>query len=154
VAHWRLARAEEDDAIVAMCLALNAEDPGQPVGAEQVQRTLRELRAEPVRGRAVVAELDAQVVGYALLVAFWSNEYGGEICDIDELYVKPAHRGAGIATRLFAQLEDDRVLWPRRPVALELEATPANSRARAYYERLGFAARNALLRKRLPPPSR
>jgi GNAT superfamily N-acetyltransferase len=154
VTRWRPASPAEDDAIVAMCLALNAEDPGQPVGAEQVQRTLRELRAEPVRGRAVVAELGAEVVGYALLIAFWSNEYGGEICDVDELYVKPAHRGAGIATRLFAQLEDDRALWPRRPVALELEATPANTRARAYYERLGFAARNALLRKRLPPPSR
>ena len=149
MASWRAARASEDDAVVAMCLALNAEDPGQPVGAEQVHRTLQRLRAEPTRGRAVVAEHDGQVIGYALLVSFWSNEYGGELCTIDELYLRPAQRGQGIATRLLTAIADDRALWPERPVALALEVTPSNARARAFYERLGFAVRNSLLRKRL-----
>jgi GNAT superfamily N-acetyltransferase len=149
--HFRCATPDDDETIVELCLALNAEDPGQPVDADQVRRTLSRLRAEPLRGRAVVAQLDGQVVGYALLVSFWSNEYGGEICDIDELYVRPAQRGGGIATELFNAVAEDRSLWPTRPVALELEATPDNVRARAFYERLGFAARNALLRKRLPP---
>src|SRR5262249_14368159 len=98
---WRPAKPDEDEAIVAMCLALNAEDPGEPVTADQVRRTLAAFRAEPVRGRAVVAEVGAEVVGYALLVSFWSNEWGGEICAIDELYVAPAHRAQGIGTRLF-----------------------------------------------------
>ena len=26
---WRVARSNDDDAVVALCLALNAEDPGQ-----------------------------------------------------------------------------------------------------------------------------
>jgi ribosomal protein S18 acetylase RimI-like enzyme len=146
---WRRAAPEEDDLIVEMCLALNREDPGEPVSAEQVRRTLAAFRAEPVRGRVVVAQAGAEIVGYALLVSFWSNEYGGEICAIDELYVKPPHRAQGIGTSLFDAVAADRALWGRRPVALELEVTPDNARARALYERLGFRERNRTLRRRL-----
>jgi GNAT superfamily N-acetyltransferase len=146
---WRVARAEDDDTIVRLCLALNAEDPGEPVAAEQVRRTLDVLRAEPVRGRALVAEVEGEIVGYALLISFWSNEYGGEICAIDELYIVPAHRSRGIGTGLFQRLVDDRKLWPTRPVALELETTQGNDRARKLYETLGFRAKNTTLRRRL-----
>lgn len=147
-ATWRTATLEDDDAIVEMCLALNAEDPGEPVGEPQVRRTLAELRTRPLRGRAVVAADHESVVAYALLVAFWSNEYGGEICIVDELYVRPTHRGGGLGTALFQAVEDDRTLWRERPVALELEVTPRNTRALAFYERLGFRARNRTLRRR------
>ena len=40
-------------------------------------------------------------------------------------------------------------LWPGIPVAMELEVSPKNRRARALYERLGFVEiRNARLRWR------
>lgn len=146
---WRPARPGEDGLIVEMCVALNQEDPGEPVSADQVRRTLAILRAEPARGRSVVAEVDCKVVGYALLVSFWSNEYGGEICAIDELYVAPSHRSRGIATALFRSIGANPSLWGRPPVALELEVSPANARARALYERLGFTSRNHTLRRRL-----
>lgn len=144
---WRPANPNEDDLIVEMCLALNREDPGEPVGDSQIRRTLAAFRAHPIRGRAVVAEVGAGIAGYALLVSFWSNEYGGEICAVDELYVRPPHRSRGIATSLFDAVMDDRTLWPERPVALELEVAPNNARARALYERLGFRARNQTLRR-------
>ncbi len=145
---WRKAEPSEDDAIVEMCLALYDEDPGQPMSESQIRRTLAAFRREPLRGCAVVAIEDGTVVGYALLVSFWSNEYGGEICTIDELYVKASHRGRGISTSLFEVANTDRSLWPNPPVALELEVTPDNKRARTLYERLGFSARNVTLRKR------
>lgn len=135
--------------MVEMCLALNREDPGEPVSAQQIRRTLAQFRAEPVRGKAVVAEVDSRVVGYALLVSFWSNEYGGEICAVDEIYVMPSLRGRGIAGELFHAIGVDPALWGRAPVALELEVSPENLRARALYERLGFRARNHTLRRRL-----
>jgi len=146
---WRSANPNEDDLIVDMCLALNREDPGEPVSELRVRRTLGAFRADPVRGRAVVAEVDTEIVGYAFLVSFWSNEYGGEICAIDELYVTLPHRGRGIATSLFDSIIVDRSLWASLPVALEIEATPNNTRARALYERLGFRARNQTLRRRV-----
>jgi ribosomal protein S18 acetylase RimI-like enzyme len=145
---WRAATPADDDAIVALCLALFEEDPGQPIDAAQVRRTLAAFRAEPTRGRAVVADVAGERVGYALLAAFWSNEYGGELCTVDELYVVPARRGAGLATALLQAIDHDRALWPARPAALQLEVTPSNARARAFYERLGFEERNRLLRRR------
>lgn len=145
---WRAARPEDDDAIAELSLALYAEDPGEPVSEAQVRRTLAVFRAEPTRGQAVILEVDGRVAGYALLVSFWSNEYGGVICNIDELFVQPEDRGRGLGTSLFEAIWSDRSLWPTPPVLLELEVTPTNTRARALYERLGFRSKNVTLRRR------
>ena len=147
---WRLATAADDLAVLGMFQALYREDPSpDPVPDEQLLRTLRALREQPVRGCAIVLEIDGACVGYALLVSFWSNELGGEVANIDELYVAPDHRGRGAGTRLVEQLARGE-LWGRVPVAIDLEVTPDNHRARALYERLGFvAAKNTVMRRRL-----
>jgi GNAT superfamily N-acetyltransferase len=103
----------------------------------QVRRTLEVLRTEPWRGLAVVLDVDDQAVGYALLVSFWSNELGGEVCDVDELFVTPEHRSRGNGRSLFEAIERGE-LWPTPPVAMALGTTPGNHRARRLYERLGF----------------
>jgi ribosomal protein S18 acetylase RimI-like enzyme len=137
---WRLARPEEDEQLVELSLSLYREDPSTvSVTSEQVRRTLETFRREPWRGRAAVLEVDGAVQGMTLLASFWSNEFGGEICQVDELYVSPAARGGGHGTKLFAALERGE-LWPSRPVALALGVTSGNSRARRLYERLGFKA--------------
>jgi len=148
---WRLARAADDDSVVEMCQQLYREDPGpEPVPEAHARNTLDALRAEPARGRVLVLELEGRVRGYAVLVSFWSNELGGEICTIDELYVQPSARGKGWGSTLVRAAARDRAIWPRDPVAVELEVTPANARARALYERLGLEPRrNASMRLRL-----
>jgi ribosomal protein S18 acetylase RimI-like enzyme len=147
---WRVASTSDDEAAVSMCTALNAEDPGATlVPPEQVLATLAKLRAEPNRGRAVVCDVDGHTVGYALLISFWSNELGGEVCSIDELFVAHRYRGRGLATALLGSLvEGNPSLWPAKPAALALEVSLQNERALALYERLGFQGTN--LSKRLP----
>lgn len=131
-AEWRPARPEDDDAIVAMCRQLNEEDPGpKPVPEAHTRRTLAELRKNPARGRAFV--FGEQPSGYSFLIHFWSNELGGEICYIDEIYVKPEARGRGAGRALFTKLISEK-----KHVALDLEVTPSNTKARAFYESLGF----------------
>ena len=148
---WRPARPEDDDAIATLCENLYRGDPSSdPVPIGQLARTLAALEDEPARGRALALELAGAVEGYALLISVWSNELGGEICTLDEIYVSAAARGAGHASRLVDQLARGEGPWPGRPVALELEVSPENVRARALYERLGFAPRrNATLRRKL-----
>lgn len=124
-----------------MCRELNREDPGpDPVPDDNVRRTLSALRAEPIRGCAVVLEIEGKVEGYALLISFWSNELGGQVCNIDELYVRPLVRRRGYATKLVRDLVQGSPLWPRERVVVELEVTPQNEQARALYFRLGFQA--------------
>src|SRR5215510_16497191 len=98
---WRAWKEKDDKDIVEMCLALYAEDPApSPVPEQHTRETLSILRAEPARGRALVLEVKEIVAGYALLISFWSNELGGEIIVIDELYVRPSHRSQGYAREL------------------------------------------------------
>ncbi len=147
---WRIAGSSDDEAITAMFLALNQEDPGpEPVAAEQVRRTLHVLRDQPQRGRALVLELEGDVRGYALVMSFWSNELGGEILAIDELYVTPEYRGRGHGTDLMEQLAAGTFRWASDAVALTLEVSPTNAGARRLYERLGFTGRNLAMRRRL-----
>ena len=53
--------------------------------------------------------------------------------------VEKDYRGRGIARAFFAFIERDR---PFDAVALSLEVSPKNTRARALYEGLGFEARH------------
>jgi len=149
---WRIATVADDGAVVSMCMALNADDLGPvPVKPEQVLRTLAKLREEPLRGSAVVFEVDGRLAGYALLISFWSNEMGGEVCNIDELYVDERVRGRGLATELIEGLaRGEESLWRGQPVALALEVSAQNERARALYARLGFLGSNLAMFRRLP----
>ena len=151
---WRIAEPRDDEAVVEMCMALYCEDPsGEPVPDSHIRHTLAALRREPLRGRAVVLELDGRVVGYALLIAFWSNELGGQTCEVDELYVLPEHRSRGHGTSLFDAMERAEV-WPERPVSIALIVTPDNQRARKLYERLGFRVMGTTLVRSRAPQSR
>lgn len=145
---WRPATAADDESFVNLCAELNREDPGSdPVPPEHMRRTLATLRAEPARGRACALELAGKVAGYALLISFWSNELGGEVCNVDEIYVQPEHRRQGHAGALMRALADGSGPWPRKPVAIELEVSPDNARAMAFYAALGFVpVRNRQLR--------
>jgi len=136
---WRLARAGEDEALAGMSMALYG-DAAAEIGitASQVHATLDRFRAEPLRGRALVLDSRGTLAGFSLLASFWSNELGGEVCVIDELYLKEEWRGCGHATSLIEALKTDRSLWPLPPVAFELEVSPKNPDARRLYERLGF----------------
>jgi GNAT superfamily N-acetyltransferase len=150
---WRPARNVDDDDLVEMSLALYASDPpARPVAEAQIRATLAKFRAEPARGRAVVLDSSGQAIGYAFLVSFWSNELGGEICTIDEFFVRDSWRNRGFGSQLIDAIEGGNTIWPGRPVALELEVSPANVRALALYERLGLRVkRNASMRKVLRP---
>ncbi|HET7826616.1 MAG TPA: GNAT family N-acetyltransferase [Anaeromyxobacter sp.] len=135
---WRPARREDGEEIVSMCLALYREDPGvEEVSAEHVRGTLAVFERQPARGRAVVAEVGGRVAGYAFLVPFWSNGAGGEVCEVDELYVRSGRRGEGLGTALFEEIDAGRF---GAFAATALGVSPGNARARRLYERLGFRA--------------
>ncbi len=147
---WREAQPEDDDVVATLCLMLNHEDPGPAVVTDQqVRRTLEELRSNPIRGKALVLDISGRLVGYALLISFWSNELGGEVCTVDEIFVAPEERGHGHATALLQSLDD---AWNRPLVATSLEISPTNERAAALYRRLGFEGSNTVLARRSQNP--
>ncbi len=76
--------------------------------------------------------------GYALLIPYWSNEYGGFLVYVDELYVVAEARCQGVGRGLFPWLRSER---PFGAVGILLEVSPQNHRARRLYELLGFTDR-------------
>ena len=127
-----------------MIHALYVEDPvNEPITDEKIRKTVTELRNKPCKGKIIIFEKDNVTIGYSILIFYWSNEFGGDILHIDELYVKPEHRERGAASCFFkhiAQTYADKI------VAARLEVSPSNTRAMNYYQKLGFKkARNVHL---------
>lgn len=133
---YRPFRMSDKKEIAAMMKALCQEDPSSHFPTESsVAKTLAELRRHPEKGNLVLILSDEKIVGYCLIMYYWSNEYGGNILNIDEFYVKPDWRGRGLGTDFLRYLVKNRF---NDCVALELETMPANIRAQKLYERVGF----------------
>jgi GNAT superfamily N-acetyltransferase len=142
-----LTRDHDTSEVLAMMRGLYAEDPpAVPVDHRQFSRTLELLLAEPCRGAVIIFEEAAVLRGYAILIPYWSNEYGGTLLFVDEIFVKPAYRCHGIAHRFFEHVAANR---PFDAVAVALEVSPANQRAQRLYASIGFSdRRNSTLIRR------
>lgn len=88
---------------------------------------------EDVFVNGYILECENKVAGYALTVNYCSQEFGGKVLWIDELFVKPEFRGRNLATEFLEYVKslDGNVL-------LRLEAEKNNQKAIALYKRLGF----------------
>lgn len=82
-------------------------------------------------------------IGYAVITFGWSVEYGGLDGFIDEIYIRPAVRGRGIATEVLTDLP--RALAAAGLRALHLEVDKGDDHARRLHERAGFVARDRTL---------
>jgi GNAT superfamily N-acetyltransferase len=113
-----------------------------------VRRALGGILANRELGRVVVIELESVPVGYYALTLGYSLEFGGRDAFVDELYLRPAHRGRGLGAQA---LEHAAGLCAELGVgALHLEVDHVNPRARALYERSGFAIHErALMTRRI-----
>lgn len=129
-------RAGDAGALEAMVLALYREDPGgEPMTVNNVRNTLAAFAQRPERGRLVIFRAEADTIGYAILVPYWSNEFGGELLFVDEIYVVPHRRGRGVVRAFMEQLSR---AGRNRYRAIALELNPDNRGAEACYRKLGF----------------
>ena len=131
-----------------MIFTLLREDAyGEVMSRQKIQRTIQELLKYPEKGNITMFCLDEVVVGYAIAINYWSNEYGGDIAFIDEFYVKPPWRGKGIGISFFKYVATVKAAYVK---GLQVEVTPINERAFVYYSRQGFeATKNLHLFKKL-----
>lgn len=77
-------------------------------------------------------------LGHAILVPYWSNEYGGDIVWLDELSIDRSCRGRGWGRAFLAWLEAD--CRARGITRIELEVHDGNEAAARLYTRAGFVA--------------
>jgi GNAT superfamily N-acetyltransferase len=106
---------------------------------ERIARLLTDFLSAPERGYCWTAEGDHGLDGYLLAVTLWSLEHGGTMAEIDELFVVPDKRCAGIGAALLRKADQD--LTAAGLVRLQLQLAVTNRGAKVFYTRHGFQPR-------------
>jgi len=114
---------------------------------EEIQRSDDERRASlaPLLGENplgriwLIMEAD-ELVGYIALCFGYSIEFGGRDAFVDEFFLSEGARGRGLGSRVLAAIR--QTATELGIVALHLEVARSNSKARRFYETLGFTARD------------
>lgn len=121
---------------IAMCKEFYSSDAVlHPVPEDYFQRTFDALMEHTPYAAAYIIEQDGEIAGYALLAKSLSQEAGGIVIWIEELYIRPQFQGHGLGTAFFRFLEEQNDGTVKR---YRLEYEPENVRGAALYGRLGF----------------
>ena len=94
------------------------------------------LRREPLHGGVWLARVGSQAVGYGVLCCGFSLEYRGRDAFVDELFVRPDRRNAGIGGHILDAME--AACRESGIDALHLEVDHGNPAGRRLYVRRGF----------------
>ncbi len=102
---------------------------------ENLARTFDEVMRSNAYAEALLIECDGQKAGFALLAKTFSQEAGGMVLWLEELYVRPAFRGLGLGSKVFSFL---RERYGGTFARIRLEIETENENARRLYYRWGF----------------
>lgn len=105
-----------------------------PVTEEALGATLAECASPDALSRLLMIECGGEPAGYIDLSRTWSTEAGGLVIWIEELWVEPAYRRAGIGREAL------RAVLGMYPTArrFRLEVSPENQEVLKLYESVGF----------------
>ena len=85
--------------------------------------------------KGYILESENQPAGYAQLSFTFSQEAGGKVAWLEELYVREAFRGHGLGKEFFAFVKSQIEPAVAR---VRLEVEPENERARKLYQAMGY----------------
>lgn len=105
------------------------------VPRENFEDTFDLIMAKSPFVRGLIFDDDGERAGYALLSFTYSNEAGGLVVWLEEVYIKPEFQGRGLGSELFAFLSEQ---YSGVATRIRLEVVPGNTRAISLYKRLGF----------------
>jgi len=143
-----LAKPDDLDRLCALVAALHTEQ-GLESTDEARRAGLAPLLEGIPHGAAYLIGPARAPMGYVIISFGWSVEFGGLDGFIDEIYLRPAVRGRGIASETLLSLP--KALAGAGITALHLEVDRDNDRAKRLYARAGFKPRERymLMSKRL-----
>lgn len=133
-------------------IRLAAETEGRDLLAEVVRGGVERGLARPDCCRYFVAEIDACVVGQAMITFEWSDWRDGMLWWLQSVYVEAEHRGRGVFRALLGHIEQ-RARSSVDVVGLRLYVDEHNAAARATYDRLGFGPSGHLVYERQFSPT-
>lgn len=104
------------------------------VDSRNFEKTFEAALSQSPFIRIFIIEDQGVPAGYAILSFTYSNEAGGMVVLIEELYISETYRGKGLGRKFFEFLEQEYPLAKR----FRLEVTKTNQKAMALYDGLGY----------------
>jgi GNAT superfamily N-acetyltransferase len=128
----RAAKASDLDFLVRATLGNAFETEGLRLYEATVRRAVKDLLADPVKGRSFVAEDKGAVIASLYVTYEWSDWHGAWYWWIQSLFVAPERRGQGVYTALYRFVrEQARKAGNVRSIRLYVEKSNENG-LRAY----------------------
>ncbi len=106
-----------------------------PVPPAYFERTFDQLIQNGPYAEAYMFMHNKEASGYALLAKTWSNEAGGLVIWLEEIYIRPEFRGAGLGSAFLVFLEEK---YKHIVARFRLEVEPDNEAAIRLYNRLQY----------------
>ncbi len=104
------------------------------VNSENFNTTFETAMSDNPYLRVLIIESEGKTTGYAVLSFTYSNEAGGMVVWIEEVYIKAKHRGEGLGSELLAFVEKEYITAKR----FRLEVTKSNIGAISLYQKQGY----------------
>lgn len=101
---------------------------------KNIENTINEALKDDTYVECFILEENSKTTGYAVLAKTFSQEAGGVVIWIEELYIKPEYRAMGIGKEFFKFVHEKYNEAKR----FRLELTPDNKIAKEMYEHLGY----------------
>lgn len=132
-----IAPAERADAEVLLSLlGAQLSEHHITLDGARLREAIDGVFADPTRGLFLLARVGRETIGVAYLSFIWALEHGGKGLWLEELYVVPAHRQAGVGTKLLEAIL--RQARQQGCAAIDLEVEADHQRAANLYQRHGF----------------
>ena len=131
----RRATVDDTETLVELMAEFYAES-GYVLDRRHAAAAFSALLADPRLGLVWIIEQRPAVAGYVVVTFVFGIEYGGPMAVVDDFYVRPAFRNAGLGTAALAQVRESCVAAGARAMSVEVAAD--NPAAQAVYRHGGF----------------
>lgn len=106
-----------------------------PVPEKNHENSWRELMRSGDYMECFFIEEENKVAGFLLLSYTFSQESGGKVCWLEEIFIRPEFRGRGLGKEFFHFIESE--IEPKVS-RIRLEIEPDNDGARRLYRAMGY----------------
>jgi len=129
-------RENDRKAFISMVEAFfNSDAVQHSIPRENIVNTFDEIMSGSPYAKAYIIEKDGETAGYAQISLTFSNEAGGLVVWIEELYIRERFRGAGLGKGFLAFIRKE---FQGKAKRFRLEITETNTSAECMYLRSGY----------------
>ena len=103
------------------------------ISEDNLTAAFEEMMRSDVYAEGFILESEKETAGYGLIAKTFSQEAGGMVVWLEELYLKPQYRSRGLGQEYFRYIMEHY-----EAARFRLEVEEDNTRAKSLYHRLGF----------------